>query len=132
MDHVVHNRVGVRFESRRLLKASEEEMIPAILDSTFNLFEKHLTMEHHATIDRSSTRFALENEQGQEMGYLNYHVDDAYYFLDYVYVNPLFRGQSIGQQIVRVALERAQSEHLKAVPICGYARTVMQRMASRA
>ncbi len=89
-------------------------------------------MNHYTTIDHSSTRFALENEHGQEMGYLDYHVDSVHYFLDYVYVNPAFRGQSVGQHIVRAALDFAQSQHLKAVPICGYARTVMQRMASRA
>lgn len=117
---------------RSFEKAIEQEMIPAILNLTSQPFESCLAMKHQTTIiDRSPTRFALENEQGQEMGYLNYHVDDAHYFLDYVYVDPTFRGQSIGQQIVRVALDRAQLDHLKAVPICGYARTVMQRMASR-
>ena len=89
-------------------------------------------MNGRTTIDRTPTRFALEDERGQEMGYLDYHIDSQHYFLDYVYVNPAFRGQSVGQHIVRAALDFAQNQGLKAVPICGYARTVMQRMASRA
>lgn len=48
-------------------------------------------------IERSATRFAIQNAEGQELGYLDFHVDDVYYYLDYVYVNPAFRGQSVGK-----------------------------------
>lgn len=113
-------------------KIKELYLIPVILYLAQNHVKKYSIMNHHTTIDRSPNRFALENEHGQEMGYLDYHVDSVHYFLDYVYVNPAFRGQSVGQNIVRAALGFAQSQHLKAVPICGYAQTVMQRMANRA
>lgn len=85
-------------------------------------------MSQFKTIHHSANRFALENEDGQEVGYLDFHVDEQHYYLDYVYVNPLFRGQSVGQKIVQVAIDNAQKNALKPVPICGYARTVMLRM----
>ena len=82
-------------------------------------------------IERSATRFAIQNADGQELGYLDFHVDDVYYYLDYVYVNPAFRGQSVGQDIVKAAIAAAEQRNLKPMPICGYAKVVMKRIGDK-
>lgn len=86
-------------------------------------------MSDFKLVNHSANRFSLENADGQEVGYLNYHVDAQNYYLDYVYVSPNFRGQSVGQHIVKAAMDASSAQSLKPVPICGYAKTVMQRMS---
>ena len=48
-------------------------------------------------------------------------------YLDYVYVEPEYRNQEIGVEIVRQGIKLAQDKNLTPRPICGYASTIMKR-----
>ena len=47
--------------------------------------------------------------------------------IEYVEVDPELRGSGVGRQLVAAALTWAQETDLKVIPICSYARMVMQR-----
>ena len=47
--------------------------------------------------------------------------------IEYVEVSPELRGAGLGQQLVEKAVAFAKEANLRVVPICSYARAVIQR-----
>jgi predicted GNAT family acetyltransferase len=47
--------------------------------------------------------------------------------IEYVEVSPELRGSGMGRQLVEAAVAWAKETEMKIVPICSYARLVMQR-----
>ena len=47
--------------------------------------------------------------------------------IEYVEVSPPLRGTGLGRQLVAKAIDFARETKLRVVPICGYARAVIQR-----
>jgi predicted GNAT family acetyltransferase len=47
--------------------------------------------------------------------------------IEYVEVTPELRGTGLGRQLVARAIEFARDAELRVVPICGYARAVIER-----
>ena len=52
--------------------------------------------------------------------------------IEYVEVDPSLRGTGLGLQLVEKAVAFAKEAELKVVPICSYARAVIQRDANLA
>jgi predicted GNAT family acetyltransferase len=52
--------------------------------------------------------------------------------IEYVEVDPSLRGTGLGRQLVEKAVAFAREAELKVVPICTYARAVIQRDAALA
>ena len=52
--------------------------------------------------------------------------------IEYVEVDPSLRGTGLGRQLVENAVAFARDAKLKVVPICSYARAVIQRDANLA
>ena len=67
------------------------------------------------------------HKDGEKVGYLDFHEGIGSFYLDYVYVEPEFRGQEIGVEIVRAGIRLAREKNLAPKPICGYAGTIMKR-----
>jgi predicted GNAT family acetyltransferase len=61
-------------------------------------------------------------------GFLSFTVPgDGVMRIEYVEVDPDLRGAGYGRQLVEAAVAFAKTRQLRVVPICGYARAVIQR-----
>lgn len=47
--------------------------------------------------------------------------------IDHTYTDPKLRGQGVAKQLVEHAVDYARENNLKIVPLCSYARVVMER-----
>ncbi len=64
---------------------------------------------------------------GERAGFLEYTPGDGVLRIEYVEVVPELRGSGLGRQLVEKAVAYARQMQLHVVPICGYARTVIER-----
>ena len=65
---------------------------------------------------------------GERFGFLEFTRPDVGVMrIEYVEVSPELRGTGLGQQLVEKAVAFAKEANLRVVPICSYARAVIQR-----
>ena len=65
---------------------------------------------------------------GERLGFLEYTRPDVGVMrIEYVEVAPRLRGTGLGRQLVAKAVDFARDAKLRIVPICSYARAVIQR-----
>lgn len=69
----------------------------------------------------------LLRKQGEEIGRLDFFRENGRMRIDYVGVDPQYRGQGLAKQLVDAAVVWAREENWKIVPICPYARAVLLR-----
>ena len=68
---------------------------------------------------------------GERLGFLEFtRPDTGVMRIEYVEVDPGLRGTGLGRQLVEKAVAFAKDTNLKVVPICSYARSVIQRDAA--
>lgn len=68
---------------------------------------------------------------GERVGFLEFtRPDTGVMRIEYVEVDPGLRGSGLGRQLVEKAVAFARENSLRVVPICSYARAVIQRDAS--
>lgn len=68
---------------------------------------------------------------GERRGFLEFTRPDVGVMrIEYVEVEPSLRGTGLGLQLVEKAVAFAKEAELKVVPICSYARAVIQRDAN--
>ena len=87
--------------------------------------------ERKVTIEREELNGANEfvlRIDGEKFGFLEFTRPEVGVMrIEYVEVSPELRGTGLGQQLVQKAVAFAQETKLKVIPICSYARAVMQR-----
>lgn len=67
---------------------------------------------------------------GERFGFLEFtRPDTGVMRIEYVEVDPQLRGTGMGRQLVEKAVAFARENRLRVVPICSYARAVIQRDA---
>jgi predicted GNAT family acetyltransferase len=65
---------------------------------------------------------------GERLGFLEFTRPEVGLMrIEYVEVSPELRGTGLGRQLVAKAIEFAKDAKLRVVPICSYARAVIQR-----
>jgi len=83
------------------------------------------------TIEREELNGANEfvlRVDGERLGFLEFTRPEVGVMrIEYVEVSPKLRGSGLGQQLVEKAVAFARETKLKVIPICSYARAVMQR-----
>ena len=83
------------------------------------------------TIEREELNGANEfvlRIDGERFGFLEFTRPEVGLMrIEYVEVSPELRGTGLGRQLVEKAVAFATDAKLKVVPICSYARAVMQR-----
>lgn len=89
-------------------------------------------MQHqNVTIEReelNGTHEFVLRIGGERFGFLEFtRPDVGVMCIEHVEVAPHLRGAKLGQQLVRKAVAFATDAKLRVVPICSYARAVMQR-----
>ena len=88
-------------------------------------------MSHQPSIDREELNgvheFVLRID-GQRVGFLEFTRPEVGLMrIEYVEVSPHLRGTGLGRQLVARAMDFARDAQLRVVPICSYARAVIQR-----
>jgi len=87
--------------------------------------------EHTVTIEREESDGAHEfvlRVDGERLGFLEYTTPEAGVMrIEYVEVDPDLRGTGLGRQLVDKAVGFARDASLRVVPICSYARAVIER-----
>src|SRR5688572_14359056 len=88
-------------------------------------------MSRNISIDREELNgvheFVLRID-GQRHGFLEFTRPEVGLMrIEYVEVSPQLRGTGLGRQLVAKAMEFAREAQLRVVPICSYARAVIQR-----
>jgi predicted GNAT family acetyltransferase len=83
------------------------------------------------TIEREELNGAHEfvlRIDGERLGFLEYtRPEVGVMHIEHVEVSPELRGSGLGQQLVEKAVAFAKDASLQVVPICSYARAVIQR-----
>ena len=65
---------------------------------------------------------------GERLGFLEFTRPEVGLMrIEYVEVSPELRGKGLGRQLVAKAIEFAKDTELRVVPICSYARAVIER-----
>ena len=65
---------------------------------------------------------------GERLGFLEFTRPEVGLMrIEYVEVSPELRGTGLGRQLVAKAIEFAKETELRVVPICSYARAVIER-----
>lgn len=67
---------------------------------------------------------------GEHLALLNYQIQGGVFQIDYVYVPVEFRGRGIAGALMEAALAYARTAGLRVVPVCGYARSYIERSAT--
>jgi hypothetical protein len=87
--------------------------------------------DRKVTIEREELNGANEfvlRIDGERFGFLEFTRPEVGVMrIEYVEVSPDLRGTGLGQQLVEKAVAFATDNQLKVIPICSYARAVMQR-----
>jgi uncharacterized protein len=92
--------------------------------------------ERTVSIEREELNGVLEfvlRIDGERVGFLEFTRPEAGVMrIEYVEVDPQLRGSGAGRQLVEKAVAFAQEAKLRVIPICSYARAVIQRDATLA
>jgi uncharacterized protein len=88
-------------------------------------------MQKNVTIEREELNgvheFVLRID-GERFGFLEFTRPEVGVMrIEYVEVSPELRGTGLGRQLVEKAVAFAKETSLQVVPICSYARAVIQR-----
>ena len=88
-------------------------------------------MTQKVSIDREELNgvheFVLRID-GERLGFLEFTRPEVGLMrIEYVEVSPELRGTGLGRQLVAKAIDFAKETELRVVPICSYARAVIQR-----
>ena len=67
------------------------------------------------------------DEDGEWIAELTYIKSDGTMTIEHTEVDDKLRGEGIGQDLVRAAVEYARDNELKIKPLCPYARKVIER-----
>ena len=93
--------------------------------------ETEISVSQKITIDREELNGAHEfvlRIDGERLGFLEFTRPDVGVMrIEYVEVAPELRGTGLGRQLVEKAVAFATDASLRVIPICSYARAVIQR-----
>jgi predicted GNAT family acetyltransferase len=77
--------------------------------------------------NNAEKKFLLKSET-ELKAYIDVSFENDICYLNYVYVNPALRGQGIGEKIILGSLEILKTQNKKAVPVCGYATAIFNKL----
>lgn len=68
------------------------------------------------------------SQQGSIAGEMTYtYAGPGKIIIDHTEVNPLYKGQGIGQKLLMKTVEFAREKHLKIMPLCPFAKSVFDK-----
>lgn len=98
------------------------------LDKIIFSFNKHtMVIQHKQTGKRGM--FFIPGEEDDFLAELIYkEQDEGTMIIEHTEVDDKLRGQNIGYELVHAAVEYAKSHGMKIVPLCPFAKVVMDKM----
>ncbi|MGX7030345.1 GNAT family N-acetyltransferase [Vagococcus zengguangii] len=79
-------------------------------------------------ITEHTNGFIMTDETGQKMGEITFSIaGDTRLIIDHTFVDPAFRGQKIGDQLVNQVVLKARAEGKKIIPLCPFAKRQFQQ-----
>ena len=84
-------------------------------------------------MDEIEIIYQMENKRsvalfnGQEIGECDYRWQDDKWAILHTYVSPDFGGRGIAKMLVNKLVEKAREEGVKLLPICSYAKKLMEK-----
>ncbi len=79
------------------------------------------------TYEPDANRIVATKHDGEEVGKLEYTVNEKYWNANHTWVNPDYRGYSIARKLVDTLADTARAEGVKILPTCSYAKHVMEK-----
>lgn len=80
----------------------------------------------HKTDETRGAFKAIEN--GRQAGVMTYtRVGDTKFIIDHTEVNPEYKGQGIGRDLVLAAVDYAREHDLKIIPLCPFAKLIFDK-----
>jgi hypothetical protein len=68
------------------------------------------------------------NDQGKTAGLMTYTwAGSEKFIIDHTEVDPAYKGQNVGKQMVMAAVEFARQNNLRILPLCPFAKSVFDR-----
>lgn len=65
---------------------------------------------------------------GQQAGKMTYSwAGDQKFIIDHTEIDPTYKGQGVGREMVYKAVEYARGNHLKIVPLCPFAKATFEK-----
>ena len=86
--------------------------------------------EIHYKYEPHANRIVATKDDGEEVGKIEYEVNDKYWNANHTWVNPDYRGFSIARKLVETLADTARAEGVKILPTCSYAKHVMEKDAA--
>lgn len=84
-----------------------------------------MTTNNHVTFNEAQQRYELPF--GNLLVYANVRKDHNTLYIDYVFAPQELRGKGAAGELMSQLMEVVRREHLKVVPLCGYAASWLQR-----
>ncbi len=84
-----------------------------------------LTVQHQETNQKGSFYIEIENQRVAEMTYVWAGTDRI--IIDHTEVADVLRGQNAGKKLVETAVNFAREKHIKIVPLCPFAKKVIEK-----
>lgn len=84
-----------------------------------------MTPPDRDTVSRTDRALVLTRD-GTPVGRLDWRLGAEAIHIDYVHVDPALRGHGLGRWLVDAAVANARDTGRRIVPVCGYARRVLQ------
>jgi len=78
-------------------------------------------------IKQGTQSFFIGNEENSEAEVHFVRVGENRIILDHTHVAEHLRGQNVGQQLVKAAVEYAKKEKLQVIPLCPFAKAEFEK-----
>ncbi|MGV3590027.1 MAG: GNAT family N-acetyltransferase [Adhaeribacter sp.] len=79
-------------------------------------------------INNGKKGFFMATENNAEAGMMVYTwAGDTKIIIEHTEVNPAFKGQGVGQEMLLSAVKYARENHIKILPLCPFARSVFEK-----
>ncbi|MEA0562219.1 GNAT family N-acetyltransferase [Lysinibacillus irui] len=78
-------------------------------------------------IKQGSQSFYIGNEEDSEAEVHFVRVGESRIILDHTHVSEHLRGQNVGQQLVKAAVDYAKKENLQVIPLCPFAKAEFEK-----
>jgi len=75
-------------------------------------------------------RFYLEEENHTLIAEVTFLIHDDILVIVHTFVNPEYRGQQLGQQLIKKVVEKATAENKKIEPLCSFAQREFEKNES--
>jgi predicted GNAT family acetyltransferase len=80
-------------------------------------------------VEREGKGFAMAKEGNKRAGLMTYSIaGEDHIIIDHTEVDPEFKGQNIGKQVLYKIIEMAREKNIKITPLCPFANAMFKKL----